>query len=463
MQTNAPSPEAEAARNWNELFAQVPEEIRSTLAKIVLTYREPIAMAFYERMMSDAEVRSFLTHDAVEKRLKHSMQRWLETLFTCNDARQFGVAMALQRHVGEVHARIDLPVNLVARGARVLKERISDYLLETGLDPRALVVAVRHADTLIDLAFEEMSAAYVVSHARAARIDEAYRVFSYGHNLSLERERQRAALLDWENHFLQDMMVGAEGDVLPQLAESSFGLWLQHKAHAIFEGCPEMPAILRAIRNVDENLIPLCGAQLGRNERDETRRLMQAAQAELREIKFLLDAVFERFLDLESGKDALTQLLNRRFLPAILGREAELSRKQGKRFALLLLDIDHFKSINDRHGHEAGDRVLQQIAALLLNSVRAGDFVFRYGGEEFLIVLVESDGTHALRVAEKIRQRIESEAFLLAGEQHLRVSTSIGVALDDGHPDYQRLIEQADRALYRAKHGGRNRCVLGDE
>ncbi|WP_225433310.1 diguanylate cyclase [Thauera sedimentorum] len=448
--------------DWLILFDGVPEATRSALREVVLTHRESMAVAFYARMMSDLDARPFLTHEAVETRLRQSMQRWLETLFSCTDRDQFAAAMAMQRHVGEVHARIELPVNIVARGARVLKGEIARRLLEAGLDGEALIDAVLYADNLIDLAFEEMSSAYVASHERAARIDEAYRVFSYGQNMSLERERQRSALLDWENRFLQEMMAGAAGDELQSLADSSFGLWLHHKATAIFEGSSELPTIREAIRTVDDNLIPLCQAQLGGPDREELRRLTKAVQAELGQLKFLVGAMFERFVDLESGKDALTQLLNRRFLPAILSREADISRSQGKPFALLLVDVDHFKHINDRHGHEAGDRVLQQMASLLLNTVRSGDFVFRYGGEEFLVLLVEVDQQHAKRVAEKIRSRVEKEHFLLPNGQQLQVTTSIGLALHDGHPDYQRLVNRADDALYRAKHDGRNRCVVAD-
>ncbi len=457
----APLPESMEA-DWLALFDDVPTATRETLREVVMTHRESMAVAFYARMMVDVDARPFLTHEAVEKRLRFSMQRWLETLFSCATREQFAAAMAMQRHVGEVHARVELPVNIVARGARVLKGEIAHRLLDTGLDGAALVDAVLYADNLIDLAFEEMSSAYVASHERAARIDEAYRVFSYGQNMSLERERQRAALLDWENRFLQEMMAGAVGDELQTLGDSSFGLWLHHKASAIFEGSSELPAIREAIHTIDANLLPLCQVQLGSPDREETRRLAKAVQMELGQLKFLTGAMFERFVDLESGKDALTQLLNRRFLPAILSREAEISRSQAKPFAVLLVDVDHFKHINDRHGHDAGDRVLQQMAGLLLNTVRSGDFLFRYGGEEFLVLLVEVDDQHARRVAEKIRSRVEQENFLLANGQSLQITTSIGLAMHDGHPDYQRLVNRADDALYRAKHDGRNRVVVAE-
>ena len=462
LSTQSPMHEVHStACDWQALFNDTDPAIRRALCEVVRAHRERIATAFYTRMMKDGDARPFLTHEAVEQRLHGSMQKWMETLFCCNDPQQFETAMAMQRHVGEVHARVELPVNLVARGARVLKSEIANGLLAASLEREALVQAILYADTLIDLAFEEMSSAYVASFEQAARIDEAYRVFSHGQNMSLERERQRAALLDWENRFLHEMMSGSPGDELQTLADSSFGLWLHHKATAIFEGSSELPPIHAAMRTVDHNLIPLCQTQLGGPDRAEIRRLIKAVQAELGQLKFLLGTLFERFVHLESGKDALTQLLNRRFLPAILSREAEISRNQGKAFAILLVDVDHFKQINDGQGHEAGDRVLQHMAGVLLNTVRSGDFVFRYGGEEFLVLLVEVDALHAQRVAEKIRARVAEEPFALANGKSLRVTVSIGLALHDGHPDYQRLVNRADDALYRAKHNGRNRCETG--
>lgn len=445
--------------DWQSLFCAHTAAVRDALATVVMAHRTEISAAFYQTMLENAHAQVFLSHEAVEQRLQYSMQQWLEKLFGCQNSQHFAEVLALQRHIGEVHSRVEVPVNLVARGARLLKREIARHLLQHDLSKETLLDALQYADSLIDLAFEEMSSAYFASHERAARTDEAYRMFSYGQNMTLERERQRSAILDWENVFLRVMMTGHEGDTVPTLSSSSFGLWLHHKANAMFDGSLELPSVHEIMQRVDHNLLPLCQSTLNSSARDDVRRLCKAVQAELGQLKFLLDTLFERYVDLESGKDALTQLLNRRFLPAILSREIELGRKQQKTFSLLLLDVDHFKTINDRYSHEAGDRVLQQLASILLNSMRSGDFVFRYGGEEFLLLLVETDLAQAQRVAEKIRSRVEQEAFLLADQQVLRTTVSIGIAVHDGHPDYQRLINRADDALYRAKQSGRNRCI----
>lgn len=127
---------------------------------------------------------------------------------------------------------------------------------------------------------------------------------------------------------------------------------------------------------------------------------------------------------------------------------------------MLMLDIDHFKQVNDQFGHDGGDRVLQSLASVLGNQMRASDFVFRYGGDEFLVVLGEVDAERAESIAESLRQRVANADILLAANPSVKVTLSIGVAAFDGHPDYLRLVERADKALYSAKHDGRNRCVV---
>lgn len=264
--------------DWIALFEQVPAQARATVREIVETHKSAMADSFYARMLQDPEALIFLDNDQVHSRLHASMQRWMSTLFSCETRAQFLTAMAMQRHVGEVHARIDVPVNIVARGARLLKNRIGSQLAQSALSRNDLVEAVIYVDSLIDLAFEVMSSAFVASHERTARIDEAYRAFSTGQNMSLERERQRTALLDWENRYLQAMMTAVPGDSLPRIGHSSFGLWMQHKAPAMFRAAAELTTVRTLMRSIDDSLLPLCAEQIGKADMAETRRLMREIQ-----------------------------------------------------------------------------------------------------------------------------------------------------------------------------------------
>jgi two-component system cell cycle response regulator len=159
--------------------------------------------------------------------------------------------------------------------------------------------------------------------------------------------------------------------------------------------------------------------------------------------------------------DALTGLFNRRYMETHLGTLMEQAASRGKPLALLILDIDYFKSINDGHGHDAGDDVLREFSLRIRKSIRNIDLACRYGGEEFVIVMPETDIAVAAMVAERIRRRIATEPFAIQeGARNLDVTISIGIAALAGAADTAAaVLKRADTALYRAKRDGRNRVV----
>lgn len=162
--------------------------------------------------------------------------------------------------------------------------------------------------------------------------------------------------------------------------------------------------------------------------------------------------------------DALTGVHNRREFFDTLGLEFRRSSRYGRALSVLMIDIDLFKRVNDRHGHPAGDAVLAQTAAILESSLRESDVIARYGGEEFAVLLPETATGGAEHVAEKLRAAVEAQEFTAktaAGDAALRITVSIGVASmpDAGIRDAQSLVARADEALYAAKRGGRNRWV----
>lgn len=159
--------------------------------------------------------------------------------------------------------------------------------------------------------------------------------------------------------------------------------------------------------------------------------------------------------------DALTGLHNRRYMETHLATLVEQAAARGKPLSLLILDIDYFKSVNDTHGHDAGDDVLREFATRIRKSIRGIDLACRYGGEEFVIVMPETDMAVAALVAERIRRKVASEPFRIEqGVKSLDVTISIGLAALAGREDTgATLLKRADQALYRAKRDGRNRVV----
>lgn len=165
----------------------------------------------------------------------------------------------------------------------------------------------------------------------------------------------------------------------------------------------------------------------------------------------------ERRLSELAMRDVLTSAYNRRFFDRRLAEELERSRRYGRTLGLIMLDLDHFKDVNDKYGHQFGDKVLCRAVETWKECVRGSDIVARYGGEEFCILLLEAGQVESLILAERLRSLVCAEDVVL-GELHARISVSAGVAffrMDDQSDD---ILRRADEALYRAKARGRN-CV----
>ena len=159
-----------------------------------------------------------------------------------------------------------------------------------------------------------------------------------------------------------------------------------------------------------------------------------------------------------ANKDLLTMLPNRQAIAAALEQELSRSRRDHRTVGVILLDIDHFKKINDTYGHFAGDAVLREAAARLRGNMRTYDQVGRYGGEEFLVVLPNCDLEQASHQAERMRQRLHSSIMTVDGVE-MRISASFGVTVSDGSDrSADFFVRMADEALYKAKASGRN-CI----
>jgi diguanylate cyclase (GGDEF)-like protein len=173
----------------------------------------------------------------------------------------------------------------------------------------------------------------------------------------------------------------------------------------------------------------------------------------------LCNALLYRRAVQASLKDPLTGAGNRMALEQALNREIDISRRYGQALSVIMLDMDHFKNINDTYGHHAGDSALRAVALLLKEQLRNIDMAFRFGGEEFVLLLANTDTQAAAIVGERIRLAIE-KLPLLVGEKTVQLSASLGCATYQPGESQQALLQRADQALYDAKHSGRNRLCF---
>lgn len=453
-ETNLSAADKQLPMEWKTVCDNYSPEVQHVVYDIVSANKADLAGLFYEQMMNDHSASFFLSDQLVKSKLHQTMQVWINMVFSSSIQQSYDEVVNYQKKIGSVHARIGIPTHLVMHGARALNQGIFNLLFHS--DYAMKDEAIAYTSQITSFAIEIMCHSYSSHHERNSRTEESYRLFSISQNISTEKERQRAALLDWENQLMFNMTINHGQTHLPKLIQSDFGLWFLHKASHIFEGSEDTIKIQGYIQSIDQILddIP--------DDKDNTANvnILLAIREKTKAIAYLLNDIFEQESALDAGRDTLTNLLNRKYLHVIMNREISFARKNGTGLAVLAIDIDHFKSINDTYGHDAGDIALQYAAALMQNEIRGSDYIFRTGGEEFLIILPDIQAEQAAGLAEKLRSKMLHETISLPDHKELHISISIGVAMHTGHPDYIRLLKAADVALYNAKNCGRNQVSV---
>jgi len=221
-----------------------------------------------------------------------------------------------------------------------------------------------------------------------------------------------------------------------------------------------------AITEAEDNARLMRGLEIGINDYlirpIERNELMARVRTQIRRKRYTERLRDNVQMSIEAAiTDALTGLHNRRYMETHLATLVEQAHARGKPLTVLVLDIDFFKAVNDTHGHDAGDDVLREFAVRLKKSIRGIDLACRLGGEEFVVVMPDTDMAVATMVAERLRRRIAAEPFPIhKGERKVEVTISIGLAAVAGPDDSAaNVLKRADQALYRAKREGRNRVV----
>ncbi|RPH26889.1 diguanylate cyclase [Buttiauxella warmboldiae] len=440
---------------WQLLINKTNTATHQTLIALSDEEIGSLVDAYYQYMLQDEKAQLFLSTSQVEERLSASMINWLRKVLG-SSREDLSELIAHQRKVGEVHARIGLPIELVARGARKLKYELFQLLLSKAqLTAAEINQAIFFSGMAIDSAIEVMTVAFTPSHQKMMHDQEHFRLLTVYDDMSVERERQLGALKDWENQFIYNVATELPFEERVLLSDSEFGLWFSHKGQHIFR----QPDLIHKIDSLIQKIDRLIATEFANDSADMLSRihLLRLLRQDVEQVNMILSSIFEEIVKSENGKDPLTRLLTRRFIPTIMRREIALSIGSGKSFTIALLDIDYFKQINDSYGHSVGDNTLKSIAVWLHEHVRSSDYVFRYGGEEFMLLLVETPLAQAQTLMERLRNDIASQVIEVDVNTSFNITISAGLAEFDNHPDYQWLINKADKMLYQAKNNGRNR------
>jgi two-component system cell cycle response regulator len=265
-------------------------------------------------------------------------------------------------------------------------------------------------------------------------------------------------------------------EALFHAAEGHYDLFIVSLNFQDFDGlrlCSQIRSLERtrsipilAVSEIDGNARLIRGLEIGINDflirPIDKNELLARVRTQIKKRRYTERLRDNVQMSIEAAiTDVLTGLYNRRYMETHLSTLVEQSASRGKPISVLVLDIDFFKTINDTHGHDAGDDVLREFALRMRKSIRNIDLACRYGGEEFVVVMPETDMAVATIVAERLRRKIAGEPFpIQQGSKSIDLTISVGIAaLNDAADNSAAILKRADQALYRAKRDGRNRVV----
>ena len=441
---------AQLAEQWKDICNEYSATDLTYAYQFICDHALEFVSEFYKLMMAEQNASCFLTDEIVQSRLRSTLNQWLIDSFEVPLKLSFNDIVKKQFIAGDVHARIGVPSWLIMHGIRQIQKKVFDFMIQD--TPENVLGITDYIIQILNFASEIMCRAYEAKIEVHNDIKHSYRLFSAMQDVAVQKDKQRGSLLDWENELMFKVFSDSSQIHHPKLSKSEFGLWFIHKAAYAFSSSNQVSVIVDLIHRVDDLNQEIIDAK----DRSQAVTQIQTVRQKNREILNLVEQLFQVAEYINSGNDSLTQLLNRRYLGTIVSREINLARKNDSSLTLLAIDADYFKKINDRWGHGAGDQALQMLADIIIEHTRGSDYAFRIGGEEFLLLLVDTDLSQAQATAEHIRRQVEESTVTATNGMKFGFTVSIGVTKYNGHPDYQRFLDAADTALYAAKHQGRN-------
>lgn len=440
------------------IYADENRPLITAMAQMLTPDATAIAENFYGRLLALDEVRPVLENTIVRKNLPVKLRRWLLSMFQPMDPDEIPGLIARQRELGAVHANINIHFRFIGYGLQVIKSDLFQRIRKTFDEPDIRMDAAVLVVDLFDIAAGLISEAYFQSEMVHESNELSLKVKGIPQNSAIECERLRYMLMDWLRNTLTLLYQspGIDPENLPKLQYSNFGLWVTYKSEFLGHHLNVSDTLKGHVRDIDEALFQ-AARRRAENRDHQFFQCVAALNDAVNKAAWFISSVVDQLMEMDNGMDPLTRLFNRRYLDTILRKQIEISLRQGFSFAVLMIDLDHFNTVNDIYGYDSGDMLLKQFAEILLLSVRASDFAFRHSGNRFMVIVGNADAENAVKIGEKIREKCRGTRFQAAGGQTAHITCSVGVAAFDNHPDYRRLIKMAEKALFKAKSEGKDR------
>ena len=439
---------------FQEIYSNETNHLLSQYQTLIESIIPPIVEHFYSELLKHPETRRFLDEDEVQSRLIHSQAHWLRQVLRPHSAEDETAFKTLQTHIGQVHARIDLPMQLMNQGIRLHKRAFLHHLFKdtSSIDQRLeLFLAI---SDIMDYAATLINEAYMNHEQMLENETQIFTLTYASTDLAFEILSIKSSLQNWLIEILTLPDGPACQKLLQRIEETEFWLWIEHRLAQLSSSFRCIQMVVDAQQQLKDFIhTQPCGTQADWRE---------TLKKHINKLANSLQLFSEEVIEENHNRDPLTKLLSRRLLDGILKKEHHVARSHDADYAVMMIDVDHFKEVNDTYGHTVGDTVLKEVAGIIRQNLRITDLAFRYGGEEFLVLLPLAKGTDPMPIAEKLRRAVEQSTEIASEHEDLKVTISIGVSQysQHPHPDYIHVLRQADRALYQAKQAGRNRVVL---
>ncbi len=446
------------------IYARTDQRIIQMIQTSIEEEKDNIVAAYFDVLASTDQGRKIFTTEIVNSDMAPKLARWLSGLFVIRKKNtDIDSFIEQQLAVGSKYMRMNLPSHLLNLGARVLKMTICDAAIGEHCSAKDARNIYTQVTMIMDVCMSITLEAYLDSKIVMERRSQALQNHIIGYELAETCQNIRASMHDWHSTLLRKMLVPGKMiiDDLPGLRDSQFALWIRHKAKVFFKNSEEVELLNQEIDSIESGMNRLLKNK-NMAHQDGVLQTIDEINRHIKHMSWLLGTLTEHARAMDSGRDTMTKLYNRRYLEVILQKELSLAFQNNSLLHLFMIDVDRFKEINDTHGHPAGDKVIENVAGFLYESVRTSDYVFRYGGDEFLILMVDATADRAETLAAELVEKARHLDIVTEDKTAIDITISLGIAQHEGESDYQVLLKKADFALLEAKKKGRNCYAMLD-